>query len=290
MTRIFKPIEDLRKEKRKARVMTRAKIALLVAILLALFYILVSFSGHWLVNDVPFQHVKWVVILDGQSGDLERSDFAAKLVREGKADSILVLGRRVFRDKSNADFYAEDLEEVAGIDPNVIYVFRHDDPSTVEEAVSIVPWFKRKSSKDSVLLLTSAPATRRAALLFNTLSGGHPFFITADLHDWRFNADNWLFEREARKNWLREWAALINAKWELFNVDSLPVTARPVIFPEPWKKSTVVVPSVKNLKAEKLMSIQEAIASQDSTAKEVIDELHNGVSQNPKNDSTKKQE
>ena len=72
MTRIFKPIEDLRKEKRKARVMTRAKIALLVAILLALFYILVSFSGHWLVNDVPFQHVKWVVILDGQSGDLER--------------------------------------------------------------------------------------------------------------------------------------------------------------------------------------------------------------------------
>lgn len=273
MSRIFKPISDIRKEKRRVKIVTRARIGVVVVSLILLFYVLISYSGHWLVRNDEFEHVKWVVVLDGQSGDLERSDFAAKLVREGKADSVLILGRRVFRDKSNADFYAEDMEDVGGVDPDRIYVFRHDDPSTIEEAVSIVPWFKRKSSKDSVLLLTAAPATRRAAMLFNTLSGGHPTFITVDLNDWRYNAKNWFFEREARKNWLREWAAILNAKWDLLGVDTLSVSNRPVRFPEPWKKSAPeeapVPPSLS-----RLVSIQKAIASQDSTAKEIREEVN----------------
>jgi len=273
MSRIFKPISDIRKEKHRAKIVTRARIGGLVVLFILLFYVLISYSGQWLVRDDEFEHVKWVVILDGQSGDLERSDFAAKLLREGKADSVLILGRRVFRDKNNADFYAEDIEEVGGVDSDRIYVFRHDDPSTLEEAVSIVPWFKRKSPRDTVLLLTAAPATRRAAMLFNTLSGGHPTFITVDLHDWRYNAKNWFFEREARKNWLREWAAILNAKWDLLGVDTLSVTSRPVRFPEPWKKNaaeeTPVPPSFS-----RLVSIQKAIASQDSAVKEIRAEVN----------------
>ena len=267
MSRIFKPISDIRKEKRRAKILTRARIGVVFALLILLFYVLISYSGHWLVRNDEFEHVKWVVVLDGQSGDLERSDFAANLLREGKADSVLVLGRRVFRDKSNADFYAEDLEEVGGVDRNLIYVFRHDDPSTLEEAVSIVPWFKRKSPKDTVLLLTAAPATRRAAMLFNTLSGGHPTFITVDMHDWRYNVNNWFFERESRKNWLREWAAILNAKWDLFGVDTLSVSDRPVRLPEPWKKKNES--SVSPLPLSGLISIQKAIASQDSAVKHI---------------------
>ncbi|PBC73012.1 YdcF family protein [Fibrobacter intestinalis] len=289
MSRIFKPISDLRKEKRRARSLFRIKIAVSLLVCLILFYVLISYSGHWLVKDDSFEHVTWAVILDGQGGDLERSDFAADLVRNGKVDSILVLGRRVFRDKSNADFYAEDLENVAGMDPGILYVFRHDDPSTVEEAVSVVPWFKRKNVRDTVLLLTSAPATRRAAFLFNKLSGGSPVFITADLHSWRFNADGWIFEREARKSWLREWLAYLNAKWEMLGVDSLSATSRPVRSPEPWKTPEVSVPRVK-VKTEKLMSIKETIALQDSAAKAEVAESQKEFPADRMDSSSKKQE
>ena len=120
MSRIFKPISDIRKEKRRAKILTRTRIVVAVVLCILLFYVLVSYSGHWLVRDDSFEHVNWVVVLDGQSGDLERSDYAAKLVREGKADSVLILGRRVFRDKNNADFYAEDMEEVGGAVPQPI--------------------------------------------------------------------------------------------------------------------------------------------------------------------------
>ncbi|MDD6091070.1 MAG: ElyC/SanA/YdcF family protein [Hallerella succinigenes] len=269
MSRIFKPISDIRKEKRRAKILTRTRIVVAVVLCILLFYVLVSYSGHWLVRDDSFEHVNWVVVLDGQSGDLERSDYAAKLVREGKADSVLILGRRVFRDKNNADFYAEDMEEVGGVDPSRIYIYRHDDPSTIEEAVSVIPWFKRRAPKDTVLLLTAAPATRRAAFLFNTLSGGHPAFITVDLHDWRYNAKTWIFEREARKNWLREWAAILNAKWDLLGVDTLLVSDRPVRFPERWENAVSSKTNVTPPPLSQLVSIKKAIASQDSTVKEI---------------------
>ena len=269
MSRIFKTTSDIRKEKRRAKLLTRTRIVVAVVLCILLFYVLVSYSGHWLVRDDSFEHVNWVVVLDGQSGDLERSDYAAKLVREGKADSVLILGRRVFRDKNNADFYAEDMEEVGGVDPSRIYIYRHDDPSTIEEAVSVIPWFKRRAPKDTVLLLTAAPATRRAAFLFNTLSGGHPAFITVDLHDWRYNAKTWIFEREARKNWLREWAAILNAKWDLLGVDTLLVSDRPVRFPERWENAVSSKTNVTPPPLSQLVSIKKAIASQDSTVKEI---------------------
>lgn len=233
--------------------------------LIAISYLFISESGKWLVRDDDFGHLRWVVVLDGQSGDLERSDFAAELVRSGRADSVLLLGRRVFRDRNNADFYAEDLVEFGGVDAGRIYIFRHDDPSTLEEAMTIIPWLKRRAIRDTVLLVTSAPATRRAAFIFNKLSGGHPHFVAADLHDWRYNADGWIFERESRKNWFREWAALLVAKWELFGVDTLLTESRRVRAPVPWKSVAASLRvNAEPVEAKSLLSIREAIAKQDS--------------------------
>lgn len=271
MSRIFKPVADVRKEKSRKRFLTQAKIGTLVVLLVIAFYLLISYSGRWLVRDDSFGRVTWAVVLDGQSGDLERSDFAANLVREGRADSLLVLGRRVFRDRNNADFYAEDLENI-GVDAGRIFVFRHDDPSTLEEAVSTIPWLKRRNSaSDTVLLITGSPATRRAAFIFNKLAGGHPVFITADMHDWRYNASSWIFERESRKNWLREWAATFNAKWELWGADTLEISKRPLREPLPWRSSSEPLKK-ETVRPEKLVSIREAIARQDSAVREVREE------------------
>ncbi len=92
MSRIFKPVADVRKEKSRKRFLTRAKVGVLVAFIVIAFYLLISYSGRWLVRDDSFGHVSWAVVLDGQSGDLERSDFAADLVREGRADSLWCSG------------------------------------------------------------------------------------------------------------------------------------------------------------------------------------------------------
>lgn len=64
-------------KKEKKRVKKLITIASVVFVLLVIaFYLIMTQSGHWLVDDDEFDHVKWVAVLDGQSADLERSDYA----------------------------------------------------------------------------------------------------------------------------------------------------------------------------------------------------------------------
>ena len=186
--------------------------------LLAIIYIVVEKSGKWLVVDDKFEHVTWAVILDGQSANMERNDYVADLLAAGKVDSVLILGRRVYRDKSNVDFYAEDFMRLGKFNPATIFLVRHDDPSTLSEACTIIPWLK-KHKADSVLLVTSAPATRRAKRIFQTLSGDSPVYLTKDIDNKsHYIADAWIFNRESRKNWLREWFALAHSYLDLAGV------------------------------------------------------------------------
>lgn len=181
-------------------------ISVILAFLVILLYIIVSYSGHWLVTDDEFNHVKWLVVLDGQSADMERNDFAAQLLKENKVDSILILGRRTLRNRSNAEFYVDDFMQLGNFDSNAVFLGFHDDASTIGEAFTVIPWLKAHKA-DTVLLLTSAPATRRVKRIFTKLSGESPVYLTADMHHYQFNADSWHTNRESRKFWLREWSA-----------------------------------------------------------------------------------
>lgn len=183
-------------------------------------YIIFEKSGHWLVQDDNFEHVKWVAILDGQSADLERSDFAANLLNEGQADSVLILGRRVYRDRSNSEYYADDFMKLGAFDSNAVFLVPHNDPSTISEAYSLVPWLK-KHNADTVLLLTSAASTYRVKRIFQKLSGNSPVYITKDIHHVTYNPNCWYSNRESRKDWLRGWAALFVSYFDLFNTDTL---------------------------------------------------------------------
>ena len=121
-------------------------IALLILLVIAvLTYVIFEKSGLWLVEDDDFEHVKWVAVLDGQTSDLERSDFAANLLKEGKADSVLLLGRRVFRDRSNSEFYADDFMKLGSFDSNAVFLVPHNDPSTISEAYTLIPWLKARN-------------------------------------------------------------------------------------------------------------------------------------------------
>ena len=212
-------MQDKNTRKRSRKVL--GAIIVVVFCLLAAIYVVVEKSGKWLVVNDEFEHATWAVILDGQSANMERNDYVADLKAQGKVDSVLILGRRVYRDKSNVDFYAEDFMRLGKFNPATIFLVRHDDPSTLSEACTIIPWLK-KHKADTVLLVTAAPATRRAKRIFETLSGDSPVYVTADIgYKQQYIADAWIFNRESRKSWLREWFALAHSYLDLAGAYSL---------------------------------------------------------------------
>jgi len=242
LSRIFANLNQIRDTQRRRRFHIGVILGVLFLILLLFVYLFIGRSGYWLVDDDSFEHVSWVAILDGQTADMERSDYTLKIMEEGKADSVLILGRRVFRDKNNADYYADDFMRSGNIDSGRVFLFRHNDPSTLEEALSIVPWFKSKNV-DTVLLITSAAASNRAKHIFTTLAGEKPVFITVDIQHYLYNSKNWFFERESRKIWLREWFALFNSYYDLWNVDSLVIDSLKI--PDKEGRSVSKVSDVK---------------------------------------------
>ena len=212
--------KPLSKKQIRTRRIATSVAAALVVLFVIFFYLVITKSGHWLVDDDEFEHAKWVAVLDGQSADLERNDFAANLLANGKVDSVLILGRRCLRNRSNAEFYVDDFMQQGSFDSNAVFLAPHDDPSTIGEAYTIIPWLK-KHKADTVLLLTSAPATRRVKRIFQTLSGETPVYKTVDIHHYQFNADSWYTNRESRKSWLREWLSTAISFVDLWPVGEL---------------------------------------------------------------------
>lgn len=194
----------------------------IIFLLLLCFYLIMTCSGKWLVQLDEFKHVKWVVLLDGQGQDMERNDKASELLREHKADSVLILGRRIYRDHYNTDYYAEDLMKQGNIDSSTVFLARHNDASTIEEAYTIIPWLKKRNA-DTVLLVTATAATKRAARIFNTLAGSKPHFIATDGVSDYFVPDAWYSNRESMKIWAKEWGALLLSHFDLWNIDTIGV-------------------------------------------------------------------
>ena len=269
-----------KKKKNYAKLIKKACIIAVSTIILAVIalYIVFTKSGQWLVNDDEFNHVKWVVILDGQSADMERNDFAAELVAQGKADSVLIMGRRVLRDRSNAEFYSDDFLRHSSIDSAALFLAPHDDPSTISEAYTIIPWLKNRKA-DTVLLLTTAAATNRVSNLFKTLAGESPVFLTADIHHYLYDANTWYINRESRKNWLREWAALIYSKFELFGADTLTVADSAYYVP---------IRSIsEEKKMESVVDLQKFLKQASSKTQEVIESAAKDTASTNKKDSVK---
>ena len=195
-------------------------VAVAAVLLVIAFYLIMTQSGHWLIDDDEFEHVKWAVVLDGQSADMERTDLAAELMASGKVDSVLILGRRILRNRRNAELYLEDFMRLGDFDSNAVYIARHDDPSTIGEAYTIIPWLKKRKI-DTVLILTGASSTYRVKRIFSKLSGDTPVYLTKDVHHYFYNADSWYTNRESRKEWLRGWAALAVSYIDLFRAGNL---------------------------------------------------------------------
>lgn len=281
MSRILENQKLSKRQKRERRNRILGAAVVLVVVLLAVAYWLFVSSGSWLVKDDAFKKVTWLAVLEGQSNNMERTDYAAKLLASGVADSAVIFGRRVFRDYSSADFYVADMFRAGDLDSTRIFPFTHDDPSTLEEALSIIPWFKARNA-DTVLLVTSASATRRASKIFNTLSGGKPTFITTDIRHYSYNPETWLGERESRKLWVREVLAYLQMEYELFGVEPLEVDP----------KRLPLLRSVKQLRDDEQPALipLESLNSSSSMAASSSSEILSGPSSSEGSSSEVKHE
>ena len=268
MRRILDNSELIKRNKKNKRKKIILFGSFFILFLLFLFYCFGYNSTRFFIQKDDYKHVSWVVVLDGQTADLERTDYALKLLETGKADSMLILGRRVFKDKSNADFYFENLATENTVDSSKIFLFRHNDPSTLEEAVSIIPWLKERNA-DTVLLLTSSLATRRAASIFNTLSGKRPVFITDVVPYYNFNSDFWITSREMKKVFVREVLAFIQSRFDLLFMDTL------VVEKERIKEILSVQEEYKNLFSKETIQAKELQKNETSLIK--TKETHDSV-------------
>lgn len=250
-----------KKQIQKKRIILGATALVAVFAVIA-FYLIMTQSGHWLVDDDEFDHVDWVVVLDGQTADMERTDYAAEMMASGKADSALILGRRILRNRSNAEFYLDDFMKLGNFDSNAVFIARHDDPSTIGEAYTIIPWLK-KHNADTVLLLTGAASTYRVKNIFKTLSGDRPVYVTKDVHHYQYNADSWYTSRESRKEWLRGWAALFVSYIDLLPAGNL--TASDSFYYKP-------ILSVKEFEAEKepIVDLQSLLPKVQEKQQEIV--------------------
>jgi len=191
---------------------------------LLVFYFMVRFSGSWLVSYDELQHTPWVLVLDGQGPDMERTDYALRLLDSGLTDTILVSGRRTFKSFNNADFYRREMLLQGNYNPEQILVFHHDDASTLEEAKSILPALINRGV-DSLTIITAPLASARALHIFRHLAGEEIAYIQAATDFDFIHADNWMTHREGKALWITQILGRLYTFWELWGQN--PLTSDP---------------------------------------------------------------
>jgi uncharacterized SAM-binding protein YcdF (DUF218 family) len=187
----------------------------------------VLISGRLLVVDNPPVHTSWAVVLDGQSAQMERSDSAMHLFRLERFDSLALSGTPVFRSYYSSHFTAKDVLH-QGLPAGKMVELQHDAQSTIQEARYLVPFFRGRNA-DTVLLITSAFHTARAARIFNAVAGGSPVFIATDIGDTEFRPWGWFRHRESVGIWYVEWGKTLLTAIELMKGENTPLPGVAVV-------------------------------------------------------------
>jgi uncharacterized SAM-binding protein YcdF (DUF218 family) len=190
-------------------------------------------SGRWLVHEDPFGHVKWGLVLAGESRDCERTDAAIRLFQEGRIDTVVLSASRIFKNRYQSEFMV-DYAVQQGVPRDRIFEFRQDAYSTQEEARLLVRQF-RLQNLDTVLIITSSYHTARTRRIFRRLAQGYPVVLVASADYHLYDPNAWWSNRESRKLWLDEWIKSFFTAYELWRAH--PETGKAEyqgLTPDPW--------------------------------------------------------
>lgn len=186
------------------------------ALLLAIaFAALLWRSGRLLVHSDPFERAPWAVQMAGETRDCERSDESLRLWRDGRIDTLLVSGCRIFKDKY-ASAYTADYLAGQGYPRSLLFEFPQDAYSTLEEAALLVREF-RALGLDTVLVITVNFHTARTRRIFRALAQENPVVLVHAAPFGFYDPDAFWVTREGLKAWLLEWAKTAMTAWELLS-------------------------------------------------------------------------
>ncbi len=184
-----------------------------VALVLSVGGVALWKSGRWLIKEDSFEKARWAVVLSGESRDCERSDAAIRLFQDGRLDTLILSGTRLFKNRYQCEFVLDYVAQ-QGVPRDRVFEFRQDAYSTQEEARLLIRQF-HLMDLDTVLIITSTYHTARTRRIFRKLTGGYPVVLVAAAEYHVFDPNAWWSNRESRKIWFGEWVKTLFTWYEL---------------------------------------------------------------------------
>jgi uncharacterized SAM-binding protein YcdF (DUF218 family) len=177
-------------------------------------------SRSWLVKDDPKEHADAMVILMGgisdkvmQASDLYAQKMAGKVIiveeSMGAYEAIKVRGACVISNTQQVC----DVVVALGIPADSIIILPGEATSTQMEAMIIREYIKEYSGIDTLILISSAPHTRRASMIFKTAlrrAEDKIFIICSPSAYTNFDSGKWWRSKEGIQTVLAEYLKMAN--------------------------------------------------------------------------------
>jgi len=187
----------------------------IVAVFLVLVLEIVLHAGTWLVVQDPLAPAQVIVVLSGRMPD--RAIEAARLYRQKAAPEVWVsqppgptaVLAEMHIPFVGEDFYNERVLLALQVPADSIRIFLQPAVNT-EREIEEIARLARSSDIHTVIIVTSAPHTRRVRAIWNRLVGDSPKLIVRYPIDDPFNAGHWWRGTQDALDVVREWLGLAN--------------------------------------------------------------------------------
>lgn len=188
----------------------------ILLVLACLFLWTLLHAGAWLVVEDPLAPAQAIVVLSGRMPD--RALEAARLYRQNAAPQVWVsqpnspTGRlaEMHIPFVGEDFYNQRVLIALGVPADATRILPEPSANTAEE-IGQIARLAREGGLRAVIIVTSAPHTRRVRTIWNRLVGDSPQLIIRHSVDDSFDAAHWWRNTQDALDVVREWLGLANA-------------------------------------------------------------------------------
>jgi len=177
-------------------------------------------AGTWLVNNDTPKHADAMVILMGnipdrvlQAGDLYNKGIAGKVIiveeSMGAFKALEARGAHIISNTMQARNAAISL----GIPADSIFILPGEARSTQQGAVIIREFLSKRTDIDTLLLVSSAPHTRRASIIFRKAfeaNGNHVSVCSSPCRYTNYRGAGWWKHKEEIQAVLGEYVKMVN--------------------------------------------------------------------------------
>jgi len=192
-----------------------AGLSILFVLLGAVLWVLLR-AGTWLVVQDPLATAQVIVVLSGRMPD--RAIEAAHLYRQNAAPQVWVSQpvspiaqlAEMHIPFVGEDFYNQRVLLALAVPADSIRILSEPSANTAQEIEQIAR-LARTSDVRTVIIVTSAPHTRRVRAIWKRLVGPSPRLIVRHPTDDPFDAAHWWRNTQDALDIVREWLGLANA-------------------------------------------------------------------------------